>query len=283
MKIGLRTRGRTTDYLTIPPADGRSQWWEQEEYSYYTQTTKPTLIIEGLGGPAGDTFVRFLVTGIPSVRRDKVGTKIRYSLFGEIPCGRAQNGNVDLRPLAMITRMLCDDDFSVLGGMLDEELPEDVIEDFFGTEEIGNADGTEIVRRLNQFWDQTSQEDRERSREISLPGISGVAGRSHPLAGTWATAILDMIADGGKGRLLFLNLVGSAASYRDFEIQPFLGLLDDDSQWIELNEKKTLLGAIGLSQSQQQSFKKILVTLAIGAGGLAIGAGLIWLLKKIIG
>ncbi|MBF0860412.1 hypothetical protein HKD24_14605 [Gluconobacter sp. LMG 31484] len=82
MEIRLQTRGVTHDYafLGTTPEDS---WWTIPLYKDATSFEQPTLILERLQGNQWRCFI----SGIPSSRRDRVETRIRYSM--------ALKGNVE--------------------------------------------------------------------------------------------------------------------------------------------------------------------------------------------
>ena len=80
MKAYIQTRGSTRDYTFL--GDEPKKWWRQPIYERGTSFEKPTLIVE----KRASTW-RCYVSGIPSNRRDRVNTPIRYTLVleGENP------------------------------------------------------------------------------------------------------------------------------------------------------------------------------------------------------
>lgn len=75
MKIWLQTRGITRDYAflgKIPP----ERWWASTPYKDATSFELPSLIFEWYEPDKWHCFI----SGIPSTRRDRVNTPIRYSL-----------------------------------------------------------------------------------------------------------------------------------------------------------------------------------------------------------
>lgn len=75
MEIYLQTRGITHDYAflgKVPP----EYWWSTPLYKDATSFEQPSLILERLL----DGGWRCFISAIPSARRDRVNTRIRYSL-----------------------------------------------------------------------------------------------------------------------------------------------------------------------------------------------------------
>ncbi|MBR0560413.1 hypothetical protein [Neokomagataea anthophila] len=78
MKIWLQTRSETQDYKFLeqePP----EYWWGIKLYKDSTSFEAPTLILERLG----DDQWRCFISAIPSARKDRVDTAIRYTLVLE--------------------------------------------------------------------------------------------------------------------------------------------------------------------------------------------------------
>ena len=76
MKIYIQTRGKARDYIFL--GDTPQKWWRQPVYEQGTSFEKSTLIVEGYV----NTW-RCYISGIPSNRRDRVNTPIRYTLVLE--------------------------------------------------------------------------------------------------------------------------------------------------------------------------------------------------------
>ena len=74
VQLYLSTRGSSLDYRFLGRAPD-TRWWAEGPYSQLTRFEKPTLLIESPG--------RAYYSGIPSSRRDRVQTPIRYTLVVE--------------------------------------------------------------------------------------------------------------------------------------------------------------------------------------------------------
>lgn len=73
MKVWLRTRGNTRDYAFLGEAPP-DRWWAP--YKDATSFEQPSLILERVSPDQWRCFI----SAIPSTRRDRVNTRIRYSL-----------------------------------------------------------------------------------------------------------------------------------------------------------------------------------------------------------
>lgn len=78
MNAFIQTRGSTADYAFLGAAPA-SRWWL--EFRDATSFEQPTIIVVGKDGKW-----RCYLSGIPSQRKDRVGTAIRYTLILEGGC-----------------------------------------------------------------------------------------------------------------------------------------------------------------------------------------------------
>lgn len=120
IRFYLQTRGKTIDYCFLYEAPS-SDWWRY--YADYTLFEDKTIILERLIDGKGGLYL----SGIPSSRRDRVNTIIRYTLVAEFD----QDKGREIFPL--VERFLLDDcckSSNVLGDKLDEDdyFPERCIE-----------------------------------------------------------------------------------------------------------------------------------------------------------
>lgn len=78
MRAFIQTRGSTADYAFLGAAPA-SRWWL--EFRDATSFEQPTIIVSGKDG-----VWRCYLSGIPSQRKDRVGTAIRYTVIIEGSC-----------------------------------------------------------------------------------------------------------------------------------------------------------------------------------------------------
>jgi hypothetical protein len=91
--IFVQTRGKNTDYAFLGGAPSKLWWLDFRDATSFEQ---PTIIVRGDGSEWG-----CFVSGIPSGRRDRVGTIIRYSLVLGGPCDKeGRNSALALNLLA---------------------------------------------------------------------------------------------------------------------------------------------------------------------------------------
>ncbi|QCE32788.1 hypothetical protein FAI41_03860 [Acetobacteraceae bacterium] len=81
MELWLQTRGLTSDYAFLGEAPPE-RWWTKTAYQSATSFELPTLILERYSVGKWRCFV----SAIPSRRRDRVNTRIRYSLVLQGSC-----------------------------------------------------------------------------------------------------------------------------------------------------------------------------------------------------
>jgi hypothetical protein len=199
----LHTRGRARhrDYRFLGPAP-QPAWWR--EYAGETTFEQPTILVRSDGG----SWQAYL-SGIPSARRDAVGSTIRFSV---VLAGAAGQGE---HALALVACWLHDQDRGGAGSVsavLDAAFPEEVVERLI---DLGDAAGGEAATRVVEAL-------------AALPAPDAPSGAA---AGSFLGDLGDRAARdaflgraqellaGRAGRALVLNLVGSP--------QDVAALLDD--------------------------------------------------------
>jgi hypothetical protein len=201
----LNTRGRERhrDYQFVGPAPPRS-WWRA--YADHTSFERPTVLVQS----DGRDWQAYL-SGIPSRRRDAVGTVIRYTLVAEggadrVEAGGPASGDI----LALVATWLADQESGRRGGQvgdaLDAAFPEPDVERLLAADPDPAA--AEVRRRLDAAL-----------RELRLPAAVDAPETAADWLGDTADALaratfvqqVDALLAGRPGRALELNLVGSAA------------------------------------------------------------------------
>jgi hypothetical protein len=206
----LNTRGRERhrDYQFVGPAPPTS-WWRA--YAEHTTFERPTVLVQSDG-----TGWQAYLSGIPSRRRDAVGTVIRYTLVAESasgPSDRAGLATGDV--LALVANWLADQESGHrepgrVSAALDAAFPEPDVERLLaaGPEGLARTDPAELERRLTGAL-----------RELRLPlpeepdpvPDAWLADLSRPPARAAFVQRVDELLAGRPGRALVLNLVGAAA------------------------------------------------------------------------
>jgi hypothetical protein len=213
--VYLNTRGRERhrDYQFVGPAPPTS-WWR--EYADHTTFERPTILVQS-DGPDWQAYL----SGIPSRRRDAVGTVIRYTVIAENApdrVGAAGLGTGDI--LALVANWLSDQDLGRgagrLSDVLDAAFPEPDVERLIASE-LDESDGVEVQGRLVGAL-----------RELRLPvgadppepADDWLADLSGPAARAAFVQRVDELLGGRPGRALVLNLVGTAADLSALLLDP---------------------------------------------------------------
>ncbi|WP_214403795.1 hypothetical protein [Pseudonocardia lacus] len=216
--VHVQTRGRPRhrDYGFLGAGPERP-WWR--EYAGHTAFERPTVLVESDG--AG---YRAYLSGIPSARRDAVGTVIRYTLVVE----EDGVGVPAVEPAAVVTLVRCW--VSEQGGprpgsggltrALDGAFPEDEVERMLAAPEpVAPAD---VRRRVVAAVRALPAADPARSGAPDVGERDWLADAgSAPARAAFVRRVDELLVDRRPGRALLLNLVGSPAD--------LTALLDDTS------------------------------------------------------
>lgn len=213
--VNTRGRERHRDYQFVGPAPP-SSWWRA--YADHTTFEHPTVLVQSDG-----TGWQAYLSGIPSRRRDAVGTVIRYTVVLEgvadgeaeppaalVPSARVlSTGDV----LALVAAWLDDQDASGAGrvsAVLDAAFPEPDVERLIATGPQATAtdSGAEVSRRLAGALSKLelpSPAEPEPAPEAWLADLGRATAR------TAFVQRVDELLAGHPGRALVLNLVGTPA------------------------------------------------------------------------
>ena len=218
MTAYLNTRGRERhrDYQFVGPAPP-SSWWRA--YSEHTTFEHPTVLVQS----DGHRWQAYL-SGIPSTRRDAVGTVIRYTLVAagspELPPpdqpAALSTGDV----LALVANWLADQDrdraVGRVSAALDAAFPEADVERLLTVDAGEAATATEVRRRLAVALHTLRLPV---TAETPPASDAWLADLNRPLARSAFVQQVDTLLAGQPGRALVLNLVGAP--------DDLTGLLDD--------------------------------------------------------
>jgi hypothetical protein len=122
VKIFLRTRGRNNDYQFLGEEPEQS-WWRS--YANFTSFEEPSALLRA----DGHQWSLYL-SAIPSARRDRVSTPIRWTLAAEGMCGPQTQSELTLD---LLTTWL--NNCESVGDLLDKLLPESTIENWFQSQQ----------------------------------------------------------------------------------------------------------------------------------------------------
>jgi hypothetical protein len=210
--VHVQTRGRPRhrDYGFLGAGPERP-WWRA--YAEHTAFERPTVLVESDGRGH-----RAYLSGIPSARRDAVGTVIRYTLVVEHNGidGDGDSGGAAPDPTGVVALVHCwlaDQDAGVVPGAgrlaraLDAAFPEDEVERMLAAADAVPA--ADVRRRVA-------------AAVRALPGPPGgppppergpdwLGDPAAPAArAAFVQRVADLVVEGRPGRALLLNLVGSA-------------------------------------------------------------------------
>jgi hypothetical protein len=228
--VHTRGRERHRDYQFVGPAPPTS-WWRA--YADHTTFERPTVLVQSDG-----RGWQLYLSGIPSRRRDAVGTVIRYTVVAEgtpdQPApdrlgtdglgtdglgtdglgtdGLGTDGPGTRDVLALVANWLADQDLDRDAGQvsaaMDAAFPEPDVERLLAVDpgEPAPADAAEVARRLAGAL---------RGLRLPIPAEpepmpeAWLADLSRPVARAAFVQRVDALLAGQPGRALVLNLVGT--------------------------------------------------------------------------
>ena len=200
----IQTRGKFIDYgFIINAPKNENSWWG--EYSRFTAFEFPTIIIENISD-----YPRIYLSAIPSGRKDRVETIIRYTLVIEL----LDNQHDQNAFFYLVSIWLdevgkhdkCKPKESNIGKLLDECFTEEVVEELLQVQEPDSK----YEEKLQNKWE-------EFINKLSIPGFSGSMKddidkmwyggiRDDESRKTWISLVSKLLNNKVKGKALFLNL-----------------------------------------------------------------------------
>lgn len=205
-EIFIETRGKLIDYRFLVESPSES-WWR--EYRQWTAFESPTIIIE-----TGYKSRNYLyISGIPSKRKDRTQTTIRYTLVVEL----LRNDRDSDAFIKLVSTWLEEVQkapgnipiTSEIGDILDNCFPEDLVEQLL-TEKQPNGNGKILEDALEKFKKAISKltlseiEGEDKSGNIWWGAIN-----NHNSRKTWISLVSKLLSDKNiTGKALFLNLAG---------------------------------------------------------------------------
>lgn len=231
----LNTRGRERhrDYQFIGPAPATT-WWRA--YAEHTTFERPTVLVQS----DGRSWQAYL-SGIPSRRRDAVGTVIRYTVVvegGAEPSAEpphAELGTGDV--LALVANWLADQDLDRgvgrVSAALDDAFPEPDVERLLTTAPTGSGSAepeseptaVDVGRRLGAALHSLrlpAPDDTDLDAAVAPdPWRDDWLADVHlPAARSAFVQRVDALLSGQAGRALVLNLVGTAEDLHALAADP---------------------------------------------------------------
>jgi hypothetical protein len=201
----LNTRGRERhrDYQFVGPAPPTA-WWRA--YADHTTFERPTVLVQSDGRDW-----QAYVSGIPSRRRDAVGTVIRYTVIVQSAPAPPTDGGLSTGDVvALVATWLADQDRDRGAGrvsaVLDAAFPEPDVERWITTDPADPSGDGEVARRV-----ATALHELQLPAGTDPPAVPDdwLAGLDDPAGRAAFVARVDALLAGQPGRALVLNLVGS--------------------------------------------------------------------------
>jgi hypothetical protein len=210
-----RPRHRDYDFLGDGPGE---PWWRA--YAGHTAFERPTVLVESDG-----TGYRAYLSGIPSGRRDSVGTVIRYTVV----LRSVGDGPPVVRPAGVLALVGCWLDDQAAGGVgvvsraLDAEFPEAEVERMLATTDpVAPGEVRDRVLAAVAALPPADPADDEETADW-WGDCAAPAARA-----AFTARVSRLLGAGLAGRALLLNLVGSVADLADLDDGRPLAVLAPD-------------------------------------------------------
>lgn len=207
MKIFLQTRGRNHDYTFLGDAPGEI-WWAQ--YRNQTSFEDPTIVVH-----SSENGGRVCLSGIASVRKDRVGTTIRYTLVFEDAHHNEQAENV-VNVIGLWLQAAADrKPFGPVQEALDGEFPEVLVEKVIVDHGRSfTPKVSDLVHRALLSLPKSTVSTVP--AESSAPDSSWLGSVNMPAARTaFMQRVRELLLDRQLGRALLLNLLGTKNEAQD--------------------------------------------------------------------
>lgn len=276
MSAYIQTRGHGADYAFIGMSPA-SQWWR--DYRTVTAFEDPTILVERDGNSW-----RCLVSAIPSARRDRVGTLIRYTIVLDGLCGVAPDSARAKQFIEVAADAVPHQPtFAPLTSLLDDRFPKDFIEDCFA-----RRDDAEVAKQVRQ---------RLETALLALPPVKAVTGSASATPESWLGSLSNdnarrefirrahaIINGSVSGRACVLNLIDSADDASSLlttggplAMLAMVGANHFGSAFIPLVQKKKLPKKAANAPAKRTSRLKIIVFAGLASSLLVLLVALgIW-------
>jgi hypothetical protein len=217
MNTWVLTRSGSLDYAFLGSAPA-NRWWER--YTRSIDSTKRGAAVESADG----TWQVYL-TGIPSRRRDKVGTPIRYTL---VLSGKTTDGLATEQALRVISNWLSNataSNLNSLSAALDGQFDDETIASLQRRRDSEAA--AEASHRLHEVFTALPREGLEEpvAPPVEYTRWIGDLSRSRAQAG-WLAQVTRILTS-EPGHALVLNLTSNEAELEYIPDGPLAVLLTD--------------------------------------------------------
>ncbi len=279
----IQTRSHANDYAFIGEAPS-AQWWR--DYRTVTAFEDPTVLLERDG-----TSWRCLVSGIPSCRRDRVGTTIRYTLVLEGGCGEGPDSKRARQLLdAAAHTATGQPPFHDLTAVLDEQFPKDFVEGCFTRRDDPEV-AKDVRRRLENALASLPATHSLPRKQSTAPASWVGSSLSDAVKGEFVVRASDIIDGKQLGRACVLNLVDSAddasallATANPLAVMVTTPTIPFGDTCIALTQKKKPASQAGASKTSPQSPPRTKIALVVGLptmlAALAIALGIWFAMRK---
>lgn len=261
MQLHLQTRGRTSDYGflgTSPP----EKWWLA--FRDLTSFEEPTIIVVGNGSEW-----RCYLSGIPSARRDRVGTQIRYTVVAS----GERDGPDDIARLvsAWLRDVAGDSPSGAVQRALDSAFGEVDVERLL--DGLSGANQPEVEQRLRSALEFLRPAHLPEPRDVPASWIGTIA-----VAGATAAfdaRVLAIVGAGRAGVAALLNLGRKEDVRTLLDRHGTVAVLLDDAELTEIVPLEKKKASIRLPPSQPRNHtSRFLLRLGL----LATAALIVWLI-----
>ncbi len=229
--LGLITRSRTTGYYPLSSSLKIDYWWN--EYRHVMQEEKTNFLIRA----TQKGLLEFYFTGIPSTRKDRAGTTIRYSVFGSF------KDEKNIQTLQKLAEIFCYyEKISSLGKQLDEIIGWKI--ETWMEKQVQNNKSLKTPPFMQNF--SFDFLDPISSTELPVENYEHfqptIIGRENEETIGLLRVFIHHLFDQEKGRILFLNLAERSTyklcTEKVEDERLFLGLVGDNSSKEILQKKK---------------------------------------------
>lgn len=224
MRTYIQTRGKTADYAFIGGAPSE-RWWLA--FRDATSFEKPTIIVDG-----DQSNWRCFLSGIPSQRKDRVGTTVRFTIVLEGQCGERTSDDA----LKLISAWLQDAAQAGLGNRvktsLDRAFEEAKVEQLLSTRGDNSVARDEVKRNIENALASLDPSKTIKEREKAESWVGSVA--SNSAQESFMARSLLLLNGKRKGTTALFNLLGTIEDFSKFakQYQSVAVLIDDSDKSI---------------------------------------------------
>lgn len=237
----IQTRGKTVDYGFLCQEPDKA-WWRS--YGKYTSFEEPTLIIENGQEEEGG---KFYLSGIPSERRDRVNTIIRYTVVAEF-------SKSEKKLISLVQQFLNETaeprSISTLSSSFDKYFPREYVEEVLSSKE---GDTSLLRQKFDLLLSELEANSPLTSEDIDVnEGKEGIwwGGLNNFDSRSRWMSFVSHVLQGQTGTALLLNLASVESlqelSREDRNMAFLIPESDRKPQKINIQAGKKTLWVVGL-------------------------------------